>query len=133
MTVYATVAAAHNAGKMLTQGDDRIANAYAVTVDEAGRLRVSLTDVDVAAYLELARRAAEPKTVFSKAPKKPKKEAKQKQYSTVEGPCRLVHSIAAHMVNATRQEILVACVAAGIAPNTARRQLSEFFKDKATN
>jgi len=47
--------------------------------------------------------------------------------STAQKPTKLVHIIASEMPNASRKEVIEACIKAGIAPGTARTQYQAFY------
>ncbi|MGE4486329.1 MAG: hypothetical protein AB7C95_00715 [Synergistaceae bacterium] len=50
--------------------------------------------------------------------------------SEMEGACALVHQIANSMPNARRKDVIAACVAQGIATNTARTQYQRWYKSR---
>lgn len=47
--------------------------------------------------------------------------------SSAQKPTKLVHIIASEMPNASRKEVIEACIAAGVAPGTARTQYQAFY------
>lgn len=54
----------------------------------------------------------------------------KKEFSDIESPCRRVWVIADSMEGARRKEVIEACVANGIAYNTARTQYQHWSKSK---
>lgn len=52
------------------------------------------------------------------------------RFSTVERPCDLVHGIARKMADSSRKEVIAACVAAGVAYNTARTQYQRWYSNQ---